>query len=257
MRKGDHSITSQFAQGSLFQLTFGVSFIYLPVNRNLERFLELSGGNVMSRPRNSTTVSDTSARLRVLAAATELFTQRGYAAASVREIVEAAGVTKPILYYYFGSKEGVYLEILKSGFRDFAKLLEGYRNYQGSARERILQLAGETHRLWCSHIEAARLMQSIYYGPPQGAPFFDFEVYHEEFYETVLGLVKWGVKSGEFRAGNAEYMTWTVIAAISMANELELVHPENGLGHQGLSEVLKLVFKGISVRKVKARGKKS
>lgn len=40
-------------------------------------------------------------------AAARLFAERGYDATSVREIVEAAGVTKPTLYYHFGSKEGL------------------------------------------------------------------------------------------------------------------------------------------------------
>jgi AcrR family transcriptional regulator len=39
--------------------------------------------------------------------AAKLFAQRGYDATSVREIVEAAGVAKPTLYYYFRSKEGL------------------------------------------------------------------------------------------------------------------------------------------------------
>ncbi len=39
--------------------------------------------------------------------AARLFAARGYDATSVREIVEAAGVTKPTLYYYYGSKEGL------------------------------------------------------------------------------------------------------------------------------------------------------
>jgi len=210
----------------------------------------------MGRPKNSSALSDNSARLRVLAAATELFTRRGYTAATVREIVEAAGVTKPILYYYFGNKAGVYLEILKTGFRDFEELLEDCRHHQGSAKERIFHLADETHRLWCSHLGAARLMQSIYYGPPQGAPFFDFEVYQAKFYESVKQLVKMGIKAGEFRAADPEYMTWAVIAAISLANELKLAHPENGLGHRGLTAVLELIFQGISFAEPKAKGRK-
>jgi AcrR family transcriptional regulator len=40
-------------------------------------------------------------------AAARLFAARGYDATSVREIVEAAGVAKPTLYYYFRSKEGL------------------------------------------------------------------------------------------------------------------------------------------------------
>jgi AcrR family transcriptional regulator len=211
----------------------------------------------MNKAKLSALESEIPSRSRVLAAATELFTKRGYAAASVREIVEAAGVTKPILYYYFGSKEGVYLEILQSGFRDFNRLLEQARSYRGSVKAQILQLADETHRLWCSHIEAARLMQSIYYGPPQGAPFFNFDVYHEKFYKTVRNLVERGIKGGELRAANPEYMTWAVIAAISLANELELAHPDDGLGRRGLSELLKLVFKGIANERPKARVKKA
>ena len=44
------------------------------------------------------------ARERLLSGATELFASKGYAATTVREIVERAGVTKPVLYYYFRSK---------------------------------------------------------------------------------------------------------------------------------------------------------
>src|SRR3954453_1505794 len=39
--------------------------------------------------------------------AARLFATQGYDATPVRAIVEAAGVTKPTLYYYFGSKEGL------------------------------------------------------------------------------------------------------------------------------------------------------
>lgn len=39
--------------------------------------------------------------------AARLFAERGFDATSVREIAEAAGVTKPTLYYHFGSKRGL------------------------------------------------------------------------------------------------------------------------------------------------------
>lgn len=51
-------------------------------------------------------------RTQVLKAAARLFAERGFDAISVREIVEAAGVTKPALYYHFGSKEGVAAAIM-------------------------------------------------------------------------------------------------------------------------------------------------
>ena len=41
----------------------------------------------------------------ILQAAVRLFARKGYEATSTREIVEAAGVTKPMIYYYFKNKE--------------------------------------------------------------------------------------------------------------------------------------------------------
>ena len=44
----------------------------------------------------------------MLRVAREIFARRGYEAASMDEIAAAAGITKPMLYAYFGSKEGLF-----------------------------------------------------------------------------------------------------------------------------------------------------
>ena len=43
----------------------------------------------------------------LLARALDLWSERGYDAVGVQEIVESAGITKPTLYHYFGSKRGL------------------------------------------------------------------------------------------------------------------------------------------------------
>jgi AcrR family transcriptional regulator len=45
---------------------------------------------------------------QMLKAAAKLFGARGFHAASMDEIAESVGITKPMLYAYFGSKEGLY-----------------------------------------------------------------------------------------------------------------------------------------------------
>ncbi|MFE3656754.1 TetR/AcrR family transcriptional regulator [Streptomyces sp. NPDC059165] len=45
---------------------------------------------------------------QIVAAALEEFGRRGYAAASMAAIARRVGVTKPMLYTYFGSKDGLY-----------------------------------------------------------------------------------------------------------------------------------------------------
>lgn len=46
-------------------------------------------------------------REKILAEALHLFSQKGYDAVGVQEIVEAAGISKPTMYYYFKSKRGL------------------------------------------------------------------------------------------------------------------------------------------------------
>ena len=52
-----------------------------------------------------------------------LFSGRAYEGVSVSELAEAAGITKPTLYYYFGSKEGLFEAVLQSQYADLDKVL--------------------------------------------------------------------------------------------------------------------------------------
>jgi AcrR family transcriptional regulator len=53
-----------------------------------------------------------SAREQLVRHATAIFATKGYAAASTREICDAAGVNVAAIHYYFGDKEGLYREAL-------------------------------------------------------------------------------------------------------------------------------------------------
>ena len=46
-------------------------------------------------------------REKILTNALDLFYTRGYDAVGIQQIVDAAGLTKPTMYYYFGSKRGL------------------------------------------------------------------------------------------------------------------------------------------------------
>src|SRR5262245_57459112 len=61
-------------------------------------------------------------RQRILAAARELFVERGYAGTSIRDITERVGVTKASVYYHFSSKE----EILHALVVPFIEALEAF-----------------------------------------------------------------------------------------------------------------------------------
>ena len=69
--------------------------------------------------------------------AMELFSQRGYDAVGVREVVEAAGVTKPTLYHYFECKRGLLDALLR---REGAPMLEQIQRAADYQHDLVLTL---------------------------------------------------------------------------------------------------------------------
>jgi len=191
------------------------------------------------------------ARKRLLQSALDLFNEKGYSSASVREIVEAAGVTKPVLYYYFRNKEGIYLELMSKPFEVVETILNETVHEPVSARERVLGLFDRIFLLFVENLKVARLMYSIYYGPPQGAPFIDFEGYHMKIREVTEFIVKDGIKSGEFRKVDTVTLTWVLVGALNFVLEEQLCHRSPQIDRKGLSRILDLIFVGLSKSKKK------
>jgi AcrR family transcriptional regulator len=62
----------------------------------------------MSSPR----LTATARREQIIDVALEVFGRAGYHGASMNDIAEAAGVTKPVLYQHFDSKRDLYLALI-------------------------------------------------------------------------------------------------------------------------------------------------
>jgi AcrR family transcriptional regulator len=60
----------------------------------------------------------------MLEMAGRVFAARGFHEASMDEIAEAAGVSKPMLYNYFGSKEGIYFAYVELSYRELITAID-------------------------------------------------------------------------------------------------------------------------------------
>lgn len=190
--------------------------------------------------------TESSVRKRLIDAAILLFTNRGYAATSVREIVEMAGVTKPALYYHFQSKEGIYLAILEEllGLADEA--IAANRVLEGTARERLEGFLVGIFRVFETRKAEVRMMNAVFWGPAQGAPPFDFEVFHEKLKTVIAEIAAEGIAAGDLRAADPGDVTLALMGVLSFNIDLTLAHPELGLGQDGLRRTLDLVFAGLA-----------
>lgn len=78
-------------------------------------------------------------RKQLLDAALAVIGEKGYSAATVDEIVEAAGVSKGVAYYHFKSKAAMAESILEEGIGD---LIEGFEHIAAEAPTAPVALTG-------------------------------------------------------------------------------------------------------------------
>src|SRR4029453_5404975 len=103
-----------------------------------------------ARATEPTGAPETDVSTRILDAAEALFAERGYGAASTREIAERAGIGKRMLFYYFTSKEAVYRAVLERVVTGMVSIHERFRAEPGpiglaDAMEGITLFAAANH----------------------------------------------------------------------------------------------------------------
>lgn len=188
---------------------------------------------------------DEHAKIRLLHAAVRVFDRKGYAGASVREVAEMAGVTKPALYYHFGSKEGLLLAILRQAQQELSGALERAVARPGTARARILALCEDIYGLFGQNVPIARVAHAVFLGPPDGAPPFDVTVFESLFRSAIEAIVADGVAAGELRAVPPRDITFAVMGILEGANERQLHPAFEPIGTEGLRRLIDLLFDGV------------
>lgn len=196
---------------------------------------------------------DRNARSRLLDAAVELFTERGFAATSVREIVEKAGVTKPVLYYHFGSKERIYREILEDTRRALEETLARLQKTEGGARDRLERLFVGLYEWFEENRSWVRFLNAASWGPPQGAPALDLDAFDRRVLDGIRAIVKAGVDAGELRKADPDDITFALIGVLVFSMDVQLAHPDWGRGKASLVRLLDLVFQGVETPAIPRR----
>ncbi len=110
-------------------------------------------------------------RENLLDRALEAFSLRGYEAVGVQEIAAAAGITKPTLYYYFGSKSGLLATLFEERFAPFLAELTQTAAYAHDVTKGLEQIA-RAHFTFAQHTpHLYRLYLSLTLAPVESEPF--------------------------------------------------------------------------------------
>jgi AcrR family transcriptional regulator len=101
--------------------------------------------------------SDLATRQKILNAALKQFARRGYDGASVQEIVDAAKVTKPTLYYYFANKAALYKALVDSAHDERYRLMQEAVQRGDDLKTKLVEILTSLFDFLKSHRELMRL----------------------------------------------------------------------------------------------------
>lgn len=87
-------------------------------------------------------------RQQLLDVGRTLFAERGFDAASVEEVANRAGVSKPVIYSHFGGKEGLYTAVVD---REMSRLLQMMSDALGDGHPR--ELLEQAARAFLDYVE--------------------------------------------------------------------------------------------------------
>lgn len=188
---------------------------------------------------------------KLLRVALKIFADRGYAGASVQAIVDAARVTKPTLYYYFGSKAGLYQALLDWANDERLRLMR-------EAAERSDSLAGQLVEVLAAifdFIEGHRELMRLAFATPFAAR---GEVPREINYlkkasrnfEFFHGLVRRGRYRGELNSRFTSLELATGLYGMMTIRVMAyLVRPERPPTRRDAESVVRLYLSGAAGRK--------
>jgi AcrR family transcriptional regulator len=194
---------------------------------------------------NEISTLENNARERLLETATALFAEKGYASASVREIVERAGVSKPVLYYYFKSKEGLFYAILEWAAEVQQEILNEIFEARGTVLDRFIFLYRRVYEGIRQYQSLYTLIHGLIYGPPQGVPEYDFAMYQRRMLDAVKRIYTEGVSKDEIRSVDAEEVAFLVLGLMDFSLNMDMVLPELA-DPQRPERLLRLAFQGLS-----------
>jgi AcrR family transcriptional regulator len=155
----------------------------------------------------------------ILAVALREFADKGLAGARIDEIAAATRTSKRMIYYYFGSKEGLYIAVLEEAYRQMRAIERGLQLDDLPPEQALRTLVAFTVDYQLAHPEFIRLVmtENIHRGEylAQSKSIRQLNV---PAIEGLQRVYQRGVAAGVFRAGIDPVDLHMSISALSVFN---------------------------------------
>lgn len=172
-------------------------------------------------------------KVLLMQCAKELFYAKGYDAVGVQEIVDRAGLTKPTLYYYFGSKQGLLKTLLETYCEGLRTLVAEVFREQHGIREDLYRLANAYADFFERDREFYMLLMSLFYSARENEAYQVVKPFMKEFYQDTVQIFERAADQlGNMHGRQRQF----AIGFIGTIHQYLLLHCESEYGHERVSK---------------------
>ena len=136
-------------------------------------------------------------RDRIKSAAIALFADKGYAATATREICHRAGITKPVLYYHFKSKEDLHRVLVFEACSGLVRELTEAASRGTTTAERLTNVLAADFALTKRNPRLAGMIFRMLFSNSKEAPGIDLVKTGEQWRDVLVRILKDGVRRKE------------------------------------------------------------
>ena len=192
----------------------------------------------------------------ILAVATKEFADKGLTGARIDAIADATHTSKRMIYYYYGSKEGLYLAVLEDAYRRVRATEADLHLADLTPQDALKALVGFTFDHHHSNQDFIRLVMSE--NIQRGEYLVQSKLIQElnaSVIQSIEALYKRGVKAGVFRKGLDPIDIHASISALTFFNvsnryTFDLIFQRDGQNAKALSarrqSVVDMVLRFVS-----------
>jgi AcrR family transcriptional regulator len=191
-------------------------------------------------------------RARILQAALKSFAHLGYAATSVQQIVDAAQVSKPVLYYYFADKADLYQAVVDRAHDERYRLMKEAAGRGDSVREKLEEIVASIFEFSLRNQELMRLAFATAFSASGQAPHLaKCREKGRRNYEFVRGLIERGQQEGELsRQFSTDDLAMGIYGQLNSYVMVRLLVPDCPLDRETAHRVVRLFLEGAGAARV-------
>jgi len=184
-----------------------------------------------------------SAREAIRSAAIKLFAAEGFAATTTREICRQAGVTKPVLYYHFGSKEQLFHGLMLDAHNEFLKEVMRASHRGKTVREKFIEVLAADFALNRRDPGLSMILFRMVFAAEKGSPEFNVVAFGQDWLRVLVGIAREGVRRGEMH-GRPQEIAEALMGIHTLYTMSFLVLGEPKLDRALATRIVDLLWRG-------------